>query len=387
MGGRVKSWVEISSARLAENFRAVRSAAGAGVETLAVIKANAYGHDAAICSQVLVEAGAQWLGVSDVEEGAALREVVPHSGLRVLVMSGMEIADAPGLVLHGLTPVVWTADHVTAMERAARASGLRVNVHLEIETGMARQGIAVGPDLARVLQRLADSRWVHCEGVMTHLCCSEVVGAQTTKVAQDIFRVALEQVAAAGVKPDFVHLANTSAVDEGSTLTWLRARAKAMDARAMVRVGLGLYGHCLEIEGEAPHRLQPKLAPVLSWKTQVIGLREIEAGATVGYGATFAAPRKMRLALLPVGYADGFRRAASSGVGDGWVIIAGKRAAVMGRVSMNLTVVDVSAIDRVYEGMEVLLLGDGVTAEDQARWSGTISYDILCGIRARMVKA
>jgi len=125
---------------------------------------------------------------------------------------------------------------------------------------------------------------------------------------------------------------------------------------------------------------------VLCWKTRVIAVREVEAGATVGYSATFVAPRKMRLALLPIGYADGFRRAGSSGIGNGWVMIAGKRATVVGRVSMNLTVVDVSGIDGVHEGMEVVLLGDGVTAEDHARWSGTIAYDILCGIRARMVK-
>jgi alanine racemase len=117
----------------------------------------------------------------------------------------------------------------------------------------------------------------------------------------------------------------------------------------------------------------------------VIGLREIEAGATVGYGATFTSSAPMRLALLPVGYADGFRRAGSSGVGDGWVMIAGKKAAIVGRVSMNLIVVDVTAIKGAEVGTEVVLLGPGVTAEDHARWSGTISYDILCGIRAVFV--
>jgi len=382
----LKSWIEISGARLAENFRAVRSVAGAGVEVLAVIKADAYGHGAAICAPVLVEAGAKWLGVSDLEEGVAQRELMPHSGVRVLVMCGMEAGDAVGMVAHGLTPVVWTAEHVTAMERAARAGGHRVPVHVEVETGMARQGAAVGAELAQVLDRLANSRWVHCEGVMTHLCCSEVAGAGTTKVALERFAAALEQVTAAGVKPEFVHLANTSAVDEGGTMRWIRAKAKAMGARAMVRPGLGLYGHCLPIDGAKPGTLAPKLTPVMEWKTRVIGLREVEAGTTVGYGATFVAAKKMRLALLPVGYADGFRRAASSGVGDGWVMVKGQRADVVGRVSMNLIVVDVTGIAEVIEGEEVLLLGDGVSAEDHARWAGTISYDVLCGVRGRMVR-
>jgi len=382
----LKSWVAISGARLAENFRAVRSVAGSGVEVLAVIKADAYGHGAAMCAPVLVEAGAKWLGVSDLEEGIAQRELMPHSGVRLLVMCGMEAGDAVGMVAHGLTPVVWTAEHVTAMERAARAGGHRVNVHLEVETGMARQGAAVVSELAHVLERLSASRWVHCEGVMTHLCCSEVAGAGTTKVAVERFAVALKKVAAAGMKPEFVHVANTSAVDEGGTMRWIRAKAKAMGARAMVRPGLALYGHCLPIDGTGAGALRPKLAPVMEWKTRVMGLREVEAGTTVGYGATFVAVKTMRLALLPVGYADGFRRAASSGVGDGWVMVKGKRASVVGRVSMNLTVVDVTEVAGVVDGDEVVLLGEGVSAEDHARWSGTISYDVLCWVRGRMVK-
>ena len=380
----LKSWVEVSSARLGENFRAIRAVAGSSVETLAVIKADAYGHSAAICAPVLVDAGARWLGIGDVEEGATVRAMLAHSGVKLLVMGGMEIADAPAMVAHGLTPVVWTVEHVAAMERAGRAAGSRVTVHLEIETGMARQGVAVGADLARVLERLAKSRWVQCEGVMTHLCCAEVVGAATTKAAKERFAAALEQVSAAGVKPEFVHLGNSSAVDEGSTMSWVRARAKATGAKAMVRTGIALYGHCLPVEG-AVGALTPRLSPVMEWKTRVIGVREIEAGTTVGYGATFVAPHEMRLALLPVGYADGFRRAASSGVGDGWVMIAGKKAPVVGRVSMNLTVVDVTGM-AVSDGDEVVLLGDGVSAEDHAAWNGTIAYDVLCVVRGRFVR-
>jgi len=382
----LKSWVEISGARLAENLRAVQAVAGSGVEVLAVIKANAYGHGAVLCAPVLVDAGAKWLGVSDVEEGAMIREAFPHSGTRLLVMSGMELADAPKLVVHGLTPVVWTAEHVAAMERAGRSVGHRVNVHLEIESGMARQGASVGAELARVLERLAGSRWVCCEGVMTHLCCAEVAGAETTRLAKERFEAALKQVSEAGLKPEYVHVGNSSAVDEGATMAWIRSKAKAMGARAMVRPGFALYGHCLPVEGEGVATLEPKLAPVMCWKTRVIGVREVEADATVGYSATFVAARKMRLALLPVGYADGFRRAASSGVGDGWVMIAGKRAPVVGRVSMNLTVVDVSGIDDVHDAMEVVLLGEGVSAEDHALWSGTIAYDVLCGVKAEFVK-
>ena len=155
-----------------------------------------------------------------------------------------------------------------------------------------------------------------------------------------------------------------------------------MGARAMVRPGLALYGHCLPLDTGDVGELGGRVKPVLTWKTRVIGLREIGAGESVGYGATFVAKSLMRLGLLPVGYADGFRREASSGMGVGWVLIAGRRAPVVGRVSMNLTVVDVTDIAGVAVGDEVVLLGEGVSAEDHARWSGTIPYDILCGIRA-----
>jgi len=391
----VKSWIEISGARLVENLRMVQAVAGAAVETLAVVKANGYGHDAALVSRVLVAAGAPWLGVTDLEEGTQVRHALGQGDTRILVMCGMDLADAPGLVSHGLTPVVWTQEHIGAMERAARGAGQRVNVHLEIDTGMSRQGAAPGEELAQVLERLAASRWVFCEGVMSHLACAEsgagTAGYAVTATQRERFGVALEQVMATGIHPELVHLGNTSAVDEGSTLKWVRDTAKKMSAKAMVRTGLALYGDALELEAGADTRgkantggLRPRLKPVLTWKTRVVGLREIAAGTTVGYGATFTAKCPMRLALLPVGYADGLRRETSSGLGDGWVMIAGQRAAVVGRVSMNLTVVDVTALPKIAVGDEVVLLGEGVSADDHAAWCGTIPYEILCGLRGHV---
>jgi alanine racemase len=219
---------------------------------------------------------------------------------------------------------------------------------------------------------------------MSHLSSAEIAESEVTASQQEKFAEAIAQVMAAGIQPEFVHLGNSSAVDEGSTMAWVRETAKKMGARAMVRTGLAVYGMCMEVEG-GKSLLAAKLKPAMTWKTHVIGLREIEKGTTVGYGATFMAKRKMRIALVLVGYADGFRREASSGVGDGWMMIAGKKAKVVGRVSMNLTTVDVSGIDGVQVGSEAVLLGEGVTAEDHARWCGTISYDIVCGVKAKFV--
>jgi alanine racemase len=377
----VKSWVEISCAALASNLRAVQAVAGADVEVLAVVKANGYGHEGVLVAQVLAAAGCRWLGVSDVEEGARVRATLGEAETRVMVMCAMESADAAAMVAHRLTPVVWTVEHLEALEAAASASRKRVAVHVEIDTGMARQGAIVGEELAKVLARLAASEWLVCEGVMSHLSSSEVAGSKVTAAQRERFAAALEQVVAAGIRPALVHLGNSSAVDEGSTMEWMRETAAAMGARVMVRTGLAVYGYCLEVEG-GDGSLVDRLQPVMTWKTRVVDVREIAAGATVGYGATFTATKPMRLALLPVGYADGFRRAGSSGIGDGWVRIAGQRAPIVGRVSMNLTTVDITGTN-VIVGDEVVLLGDGVTAADHAHWSSTIGYDILCGVKAR----
>ncbi len=298
--------------------------------------------------------------------------------------------------------MIWAAEHVEALEQAASAAGQRVAVHLEIDTGMGRQGAAApeahvsAPELRRMLERLATSPWVWCEGLMTHLCCAEAAGEGMTTAQRRRFAAAIDEVTGAGIRPEFLHMANTSGVDEGSTMQWVRDVALQIGARAMVRTGLAIYGYALPLEGyalpleggggnTATHTatLRPRLKPVMVWKTRVIGVRDLEPGASVGYGATFTAARPMRLALLPVGYADGFRREASSGVGNGWVMIAGKRAPVVGRVSMNLTTVDVTEMTGVDAGTEVVLLGEGVTAEDHARWCGTIPYEIMCGVRAR----
>jgi alanine racemase len=395
-GCSVKSWIEIDEAHLAHNLRVVQQAVPAGTEVLAVIKADGYGHTAALVAQALVRHGATWLGVTDAEEGIEVRRVVGEA-TRLLVMCGMEASDAAAMVAARLTPVIWTTEHIDALEAACEAAAIpwteasqRFAVHLEIDTGMARQGVVPGAELERVLARLTASRWLACEGVMSHLSSSEVVGAATTAAQRQRFGAALTQVRAAGVRPALLHLSNTSGVDEGSTTAWLAAQAEALGARAMVRTGLAIFGETLPLEqaggsATAPHPtaiIGPQLRPVLTWKTPVIGLRSIDAGDTVGYGATFTARASMRLALLTVGYADGFRREASSGMGNGWVMLHGQRAPVVGRVSMNLTIVDVTHIEGVALGDAAVLLGAGVSAQDHARWCGTIAYEILCGLRA-----
>jgi alanine racemase len=384
----VNSWVEVSEERLAGNFRAVAEAAGAETDVLAVVKANAYGHGAERCAVALARVGARWFGVADASEGARVRRALDAAGFadaEILVMLGLGgRADWLSTVESRLTPVVWTEAQLCCLWGWPGSS-----VHLEVDTGMGRQGVRPGAELDAVLDLIGAAELV-LDGVMTHFCAAEVAGSEKTREQERRFEAAVAQVRAKGLRPKWVHAGSSSSVDNparGGGSEWLVGLAKSVGARAMVRCGISLYGYCLAIEGAgagAGSRVRAALRPVMTWKTRVLDVREVAAGETVGYNATFTAPGPMRLALLPVGYADGLRRELSStnAKPGGWAMVRGGRAGIVGRVSMNLTMVDVTGIDGVRVGDEVVLLGDGVTADDHARIAGTISYEILCGVHA-----
>jgi alanine racemase len=385
--------VEISEERLTANYKALGRIAGDGIAVLAVVKADAYGHGAKVCAPVLARAGAEWLGVTDAEEGVAVRAALATAEPKpkILVMSGLLREDAETIVRAELTPIVWTRQQMEWLTEAVRSSGaVPLAVHLEIDTGMARQGVVPGEELRGLLEWLAVQRELRLDGVMTHFASAEVADSALTLHQRERFEQALKEVADAGLRPDWVHAGNSSTVDNSSvcgndcgSLVWLREVAARAGARAMVRAGIGLYGYCLPVEG-AEALVLPELRSVMTWKTRVIGVREVQAGDTLGYNAIFTAAHSMRLALLPVGYADGLRRELSGadGAPGGWVMLRGRQAMIVGRVSMNLTIVDVTEIPGVAVGDEVVLLGDGITADDHARLAHTIAYEIVCGMKA-----
>jgi alanine racemase len=404
----VKSWVEISERRLAANYNVLSAAAGNDTAVLAVVKANAYGHGAAVCAPVLARAGAQWLGVADGTEGCEVREALTAAGIEpvlqpeILVMCGGLEQDADSIVKQGLTAVVWERHQMQGLADAVARHGSRflLPVHLEIDTGMARQGVAPGEELETVLRWLKEQKALRLDGVITHFASAEVALSRQTFEQRRRFEMAMRAIGAAGLRPAWVHVGSSSTIDNlgtDETLSWLRRLADSVRARPMVRAGIALYGYCLPVclpindadfaiddGGFAQSQVQEELQPVMSWKTRVIGLREVQPGDSVGYNAIFTAQRPMRLALLPIGYADGLRRELSSSNAQpgGWAIVRNRRAAIIGRVSMNLTVVDVTEIPDVALGDEVMMLGDGITADDHARLADTISYEIVCGVRA-----
>ena len=385
-------WVELSSHRLLANYKKLRRMAGTHADLMPVVKANAYGHGVLACAPLLADAGAQWLGVTGVEEGAAVRAVCPQP--RILLMSGIFRGEADTVIDQGLTPVVWEPWHLDLLEEAAAARGMApisVPVHLEIDTGMSRQGVRVvgsdvSPEAASLLLRFHSGSCLRLEGVMTHFSAPETISTIRPNPQLASLETALDVILERDLRPQWLHAGNSSTIIAGPDRKALTKMASRAGARLMLRPGLALYGYFDRVTQDGlSWNGEPGFAPVLAWKTQVTSLRTLHAGETAGYGNTFAATRETRLALLPVGYADGFNRLLSN---RGHVLIRGHEAPIAGRVSMDQTAVDVTDIPAAVIGDEVVLLGKqgrlSITAWDMADLAGTIPWEVLCAISSRV---
>ena len=384
-------WAEISRRKLIENFRLLERLAAPDAALLAVVKANAYGHGAAVCGAALAAEGARWFGVTCVEEGIALRAALQQwPEARILIMSGIWRGEAGAAIEHRLTPAVWESFHLVWLEEEARRRDVQnVPVFVEVDTGMSRQGVRT-ESLPALLDRFAAAPRLQMEGVMTHFHSPEELENPATEKQAAVFQAAVETIAARGIKPAILSAGNSAnALVENVTAT-VANLARAHGARFLVRPGISLYGYPPHFSGANPPPGADALKPVLSWKAQVISLRAIERGETAGYNATFRAEQPTRLALLPVGYADGLNRLLSGTFSEkrGHVLIRGRRAPIAGRVSMDQIIVDVSAIPDAAVGDEAMLIGqqgsEQITAADIARLIGTIPYEVLCAIGARV---
>ena len=404
-------WVEISTGAFEHNYQVLASACGghigpstalrsaqndslvdqsAVVELLAIVKADAYGHGLALCAPAALRAGARWLGVTSVEEGMAARALCPDAEILVIgaVFSGQGV-DAVGA---GLTGVVWEPWQLEELEGAARKTGCgpgTVAVHLELDTGMSRQGVGPG-ELESLLARFAagSGSRLRLGGLMTHLYAADEKDGLATREQMELLGRMVGRVLSLGLRPEWLHVGNSAAVLAGDALLTLRRLCDRFRLRPMARPGLALYGLAPEFVPEEPDsvaELHGRLRRVLEWKTLVVSVRTVAAGQMVGYNGTFVATEPMRLALLAVGYADGLRRALSN---RGSVLVRGQRAPIVGRISMDQTVVDVTGIAGVAAGDEVVLLGrqgaESITAEDHAAWAGTIPWEIFTSITARV---
>lgn len=380
-------WVEIRTHSFEENFRFLQSIAAPHAELLAIVKADAYGHSLALCAPAAVHAGARWLGVTSVEEGVAARPLCPEA--QVLVIGGLFPGQGAAVVQKGLTAVAWELWQLDELDGAARTAGFlagSVPVHLEIDTGMSRQGVS--PDgLADVLARFAPGSPLKLDGVMTHLFAADEADGVVTREQLAQLDEVLGRIGAAGLLPDWLNVGSSAALLAGQTAA-IAALANRHGLKAMLRPGLALYGLAPRFDPEEPAAVaaaRARLQPVLSWKTKVTGVRDVSAGAVVGYNGTFVATEPMRLALLAVGYADGLDRRLGNRFS---LLVRGERAPLVGRVSMDQAVVDVTEIRGVEAGDEVVILGmqDGetISAFDLADATGTIPWEVFTRIGARV---
>jgi alanine racemase len=375
------TWAEVSLTTLRQNFRTVQKHVGAKVTVCAVVKADAYGHGAVECSRALEAEGARWLGVTSLDEAIPLRE----AGVRanILLMTGFWRGEESEIIRLHLTPTVWEPWHIETLETAAAAMGVtRHPVHLKVDTGMGRLGVGID-QLSGVLGALKAAKHLVLEGLSTHLASSEIMDAPSVAEQERSFEVARRMVREAGMEPAFVHMANTGAVISRRE-TWAN-----MIGNSMVRPGVALYGYYLpfqragrEVSGGT---LRLPVKPILTWKTRILSLRDFAANQALGYGGTYVTKAPAHVAVLPVGYADGYNRQLSN---RGRVIVREHYAPIVGRISMDLTLVDVTGIPGIAVGDEVILLGAGeglsVDALEHAELANSTPYEILCNISKRV---
>ena len=358
------SWnrVEVDRAALRHNFRQVRQLVGPAVDILAVVKADAYGHGLVPAAQAFAEAGATAFGVAEVEEGVRLRQ----AGItgQIVIMLGVDRQGAAEAVAHALTPVVYTLEALEALAAQATKGGCRKGVQVKVDVGMGRLGLLpheIEPFLA-ALRRFPN---LYLSGIASHFPKADVEGDALTEEQYGRFQELLARVQDNGAGR-INHIANSA--------TLLRYPRMRCD---MVRPGISLYG-CYPADwlGQASAL---DLRPVMRFATRVLQVKEVPAGQGISYGHRYVTEHPTKLAVLPVGYADGYLRRMA---GKAEVLVAGQRAPVRGMICMNACMADVTEIPGVKAGDEAVLLGrqgaGEIRAEEIARWSDTINYEILC---------
>jgi alanine racemase len=356
---------EIDLNALLHNLKEIRKLTGSDRAIMAVVKADAYGHGAVRISQTLEEAGVAALGVALVQEGIELRQ----GGIRlpILVMGSILKEQIPPLFEYQLTPVLFQDGLIPHLEKEAEEQGVTLPVHIKIDTGMGRLGIQPG-QLSSFIKEILRNKRIKIEGVMTHLSSADHIGSPQLSQQLTLWKKTLDELQNFQLQPSQIHLANSAAI----------ASLRELDSNP-VRPGLMLYGY------SSIRNPSLSLEPVLAFKTRIVHLKTVPAGTPVSYGGTFVTSRQSVIATLAVGYADGYWRALSN---CGKVLIHGRRVPIVGRVCMDMTMVDVTDLSRVQIGEEAVLIGkqgkESISAEEVAGWIGTISYEVLCGIGKRV---
>ena len=360
--------VEIDLSALQANFQGIRETVGQQINIMAVVKSDAYGHGQVECAQALYSVGARTFAVAEVWEGVKLRRAGLEGDIVVLLGGSPELyAD---IIRHKLTPVVFDVDFLTGLSDAAARMKMEVKVHLKVDVGMGRIGI-MPDEVESYISLIKRLPGISLSGMLSHFpVADEIDSLETTHTQLAQFKNVLADLKSKESGKIVSHIANSAAL--------IYFPKSHLD---MVRPGISLYGCYPDASPTRAKTAVPtlELQPVMSFKTRVIQIKEMGPGCGISYGHTFVTRRKSRIAVLPVGYADGYLRILSN---RAQVLIGGRRAPVCGRVCMNATLVDVTDLPPVHTGDEVVLLGqqgdERITADEVAQWMETISYEVLC---------
>ncbi len=372
-------WAEISLKAILHNLASIRKHVGAERMVLAVVKSNAYGLGAVPIAKALQKAGTEWFGVTCANEGIELRE----AGIRrrILLLTGFWPGEERRLIKNKLTPTVSRLEDLAHLERASAKAfrgKSRLPFHLKVNTGMNRLGIAPN-EIDEFCRRLKQCPHIELEGTYTHFASAEDFTAKQTSDQELLFRSCLDRLRMLGVSPGIVHMANSGAIS-----------ARPSTLGDMVRPGAILYGYYQsfdppqkkqEVMGQMP------LEPCLTLRARIISLRDVPAGEGVGYAARFVTRRPSRIAVINAGYADGVVRARTN---RGFALLKGKCVPLVGVISMDLTMLDVTEIPNATVGDIVTIYGkDGAArmdVSDVAREIGTVTSDLLCALGRRVPK-
>jgi alanine racemase len=360
-----RSWVEVDLDNFTHNLNEVRRLVGPRVKILQVVKADAYGHGAIEISHVALKSGAESLGVANADEGVQLRV----GGIRapIIILSPSTSQDIKEIIKYNLTPSVSDLDFARKLQEKYHQAGMQARIHIEVDTGMGRGGTMIHQSLT-LIQEIVKFPNVHIEGIFTHLAQSETTAAYNDSQWL-LFEALLKELQEHNISIPLRHMANSGAI--------LNYPAFHLD---MVRPGLMTYG----IHPSPETMTKAQLAPVMSFKTRVLLMKNFPPNSRIGYGSTFLTEKPTRIATIPVGYGDGYGLLLSN---QGEALIRGKRAPVVGRISMDLCTLDVTHIPDVQIGDEVVLLGrqrkEEITADELALKARTISYEIMCALGKR----
>lgn len=359
--GRV--WLEIDLDAVTHNIKTIRRIAGKNSEIMAVVKANAYGHDAIEISQVVLESGATWLGVGALEEGIILRKAGIKAPILIL---GLTLEDGVDwLLFYDLIPTVCDLQTVKALSQAAVKYKKNARVHIKIDTGMRRLGIK-SEEALDFIKRIKKMNNIEIEGLYTHFAAADEEDKSYTELQFAQYKRVVDKLEKEGFRVPLKHAANSAAILDLS-YTHLE----------MVRPGITIYG----LFPLPLAKRTTKLKPVAKFKTKIIFIKKVGAGESIGYGRAYTTTKETTVATLPVGYADGYPRLLSD---RGEVLVRGRRAPIIGRICMDLCMIDVTNIPGVEVGDEVVLWGrqegENISVEEIAEKTGTINYEIICTV-------